>query len=225
MHGWKEAWDAATGNPSLVLANWALVAVAAIAGCVAWLTLRQIRQQAKTAYAALVAQFRPRIIVRKIELDPPSCDVYLARKGGDWRVVLSLVNTGGTVAHIRKCEAKFYWYKGVTAQMLKQIASTTREPFDMASGDRTRIEVAILSETGLASGLDDAGKFHSQLAMTEEVVLKQGHEQDLFPICSGTIQYTDDRGAIKPETGFWRAYHLKTQQFVASGDPEHEFCD
>jgi hypothetical protein len=220
MHGWNEAWDAATSGQSGVLANWALFAVGAIASCVAVCTLREIRQQGKTAYAALVAQFRPRIIVRKIELDPPSYAAYMERNGGSWRVVLSLVNRGGTVAHIQSCKAKFYWDKRAAPQTTKQICSETWETFDMGSGDRRQIEMVILSETVSPPEVD----FGFVMASEGIAVLEEHREQEGFPTCSGTILYADENGAVR-QTGFRRAYYLKAQQFFASGDPEHEFCD
>jgi hypothetical protein len=214
MHGLKDVFDALTSNRSLVLSNWALFLVGVIAGRIALRSLGEVKEQGKIASATLVTQFRPRLVVRKIELSPPLHTAGETNNSGNWRIAFSLINTGGTNAHIRSWDARLYWDKRDDTRRVVEICAKTWQPIDMPSGDRRQFEMLIPSDSGFKTILD-----------TEKIaVLERYKEQMLFPTCSGIIHYEDDNKVTR-QTGFERSFDLKDHRFVASTNSDEEFTD
>ncbi|MGO8719052.1 MAG: hypothetical protein ACLQMO_07515 [Acidobacteriaceae bacterium] len=58
-------------------------------------TLNVIREQTEISRKALVAQFRPKIVVRSITLDPDSVSEFDGRGDGRWEIKIYIVNRGG----------------------------------------------------------------------------------------------------------------------------------
>ena len=65
----------------------------------------RMRDQVEISRKALVAQFRPKIVVRSIRFDPSSVEEFDQRTNPSWRIEISIVNVGDTVAHVTRCEA------------------------------------------------------------------------------------------------------------------------
>jgi hypothetical protein len=90
------AWPECTQNWALLLT---LLAIAE--------QTNQTSRSADISVRTLVAQFRPKIVVRKIRLDPSSFVYYDRRGDGEWFVVIEFANVGGTSATIRRGTAWF----------------------------------------------------------------------------------------------------------------------
>jgi hypothetical protein len=206
MHDWYKAFVPDTWS------IWAVALVGLAAALVALRTLRAIERQGKIAYKTLVAQFRPKVIVRNVKLDPSSGEE--AQEGKQWKVQISLSNTGGTVAHIRSCEASLYWDKREEPRTSTEVCAETWSPFEMTSGERSDLEFEIPSEIG----------FPITLGVEEIDVTEKGVEQRVWLMCEGKLKYADDNGAER-ETGFLWAYLLKTREFTPSTDPDREYAD
>lgn len=69
----------------------------------------RLRDQVEISRKALVAQFRPKVVVRSIRFDPPSVEEFDRGTDTGWKIEISIVNMGDTVAHVKYCQAISYW--------------------------------------------------------------------------------------------------------------------
>lgn len=205
LHALKEAFAPGTWS------NWT---IGLTAGILAWRTLNAIKRQGDLAHATLVSTFRPKIVVRTINLIPDSTDGHTA---GDWTITLRLMNTGGSPAHIRDSRIDFDWLRR-SPDSLHHIQSAGVEEFSLAAGESKVVALTLQNE------IQGGANLHIQLRLSENTVLQGGHRQMTFLSCSGSILYADDIG-IKRTTGICRTYDIKTRSFVPSTSPEKEYVD
>jgi hypothetical protein len=194
------------------LPNIGLLGAGIIGIFVATRTLNAIKEQSKIANATLVTQFRPKVIVRSMRLDPPSF-IYFDRRGdGIWKIELQLMNIGGTVATIQKGLAFFQEY--VDGHPRKELAPflILEEKFSLRPGERRSLDYALSPE---------AFRDYMQVLETS-TTLKD--KQPCWPICHGAITYRDENGFDR-ETGFGREWNVKEERFDPLDDPKFEYQD
>jgi hypothetical protein len=171
------------------------------------------RRQAEIAYGAMVAQFRPLVSVRSMKLDPSSIVDAEKRNIAEWTLEITLINSGGTVAHIKNCSATLVMHGEQPSTTLHTYCSQEWPPFSLESGDRYQLKMSI---PGVS--------FSTQFAYLEHVVGEMGREQLSWPECTGTVKYEDGNGRSR-QTGFQRRWDMSTKRFILSGSPEAEYAD
>jgi hypothetical protein len=193
--------------------NWALVLVGALGVAAGIFTLKAIEEQGRIANAALIAQFRPKIVVRNMRLDPASWVYYERRADGKWKIELQIMNIGGTLAVVQKVEAFFQEYdkNGSPRKDLAEWKFWT-DPISLKPGERRALEIAL-----------DGERFKTYMH-TLEATAELADRQERWPVCHGTITYTDGNG-FNRETGFGRQWDVRAQHFEALGDPNYEYQD
>jgi hypothetical protein len=172
------------------------------------------RRQAEISYSAMVAQFRPLVSVRSMKLDPSSIVDAEKRNITEWTLEITLINSGGTVAHIKNCSATLVMHGEQPSTTLHTYCSQEWPPFSLESGDRYQLKMSI-------PGVN----FPTQFAYLEHVVGEMGREQLRWPECTGTVKYEDGNGRSR-QTGFQRRWYMSTKRFIPSGSsPEAEYAD
>jgi hypothetical protein len=176
-------------------------------------TLKTIEKQTEISRKALVAQFRPRIEVRRIQLNPPSVSEFDSCRNGIWEIQVHIINRGGTVAHVGMCEVSAYW-EGIHPNVFRDVIGDQKwKACSIEPGDTYEFTLQILKPD----------HFRNNLYAAESVV-KSGHEQYSFPVCQGFISYRDDNGCTR-DVAFDRDWDIKKQRFIPSDDPESEYSD
>jgi hypothetical protein len=172
-------------------------------------------EQAAISRQALVAQFRPKIIVRKMRLDP-SATLYFDRRGEDsWKIELHLHNSGGSVAHVRKCEGFFQVHDGSSGWTKESIAFLLNETlFDIPAGGKHQLDLPLPAER--------FRKILGDMEASSQGTDVGGAMRDDYLVFNGTITHRDDNG-IDRDTGFSRNLYMKTAKFLASDDPNEEY--
>jgi hypothetical protein len=220
----EQSVDSITKEPreadtAIQLSNWALVVIGGITGWAVWLQARDTRKaaeatltQAAISREALVVQFRPRVVVRSLKLNPSSEIYYLRRKDRGWKVEIVLFNAGGTVAHVHTCQA-FFQMIGSKGEWLDDLGHEYWDhQFDLPPGKRHSLNLILDAENFRT-------KFHGV-----EATYRLNRRQMRFPTCFGTISYKDDNG-FERETGFFREWSMDRKQFIVADDDAHEYQD
>ena len=198
------------------ITTWAIIAT----GCViAWQSnetrraAKATQEQAKIANATLVAQFRPRIVVRQMRLDPPSVTFYERRNDGKWKIIMQLANVGGTDATIMEGTGYFQEYWG--NQPNKDLAPwwILGKPIRILPGARSDIEYSLPAE-----------RFSGFMRSLEFSTAAKQRQPNRAPVFHGSIRYVDEIG-ITRETGFGRQWDVVNQRFVPIDDPTWEYQD
>lgn len=212
--------------PANVL-NVALVIVGAGGVAAALVTLRSIRKQAdlmagqlgemkssrEIETKTLVLQYRPRIVVRFVQADEFNWELGTR---GVARIQLTLVNTGGSPAHITGGDISMCW------------AQTSPQPFSdkiiMHQGTESRIE----SSTTLRPGEQTVWNRSLDIGATNDLNWANYHAglppaDDRALFLAGTVFYFDDLDTPR-RTGIYRKYDPKTKDFRAA-DVEREYTD
>ncbi|MGA3049925.1 MAG: hypothetical protein ABSD67_25205 [Terracidiphilus sp.] len=175
-------------------------------------TLHAIEEQSKISNAILATQFRPRVIVRSVKLDPSSCAIYDRRGDGSWKIEVLLTNVGGTLSHVQRCDVSFDLYAENGSPYETVGAQTLDEPFVLRPGDRHSLELKLPGD-----------KFRTILHAMETAFAN--HTTKLvWPTCRGTIVYHDENG-FERRTGFARQWEIETKHFKLIDDPENEYTD
>jgi hypothetical protein len=175
-------------------------------------TLNAIEEQSKIANAILATQFRPRVIVRSVRLDPASCVIYDRRDDGEWKIELILTNVGGTIAQVQRYEVSFDLYAENGSPYETVGAQTLDEPFELRPGDRHTLELSLPGD-----------KFRTILHAMETAFANHA-TKIVWPMCRGTILYSDDNG-FERRTSFARQWEMETKRFKVVDDPENEYVD
>ena len=175
--------------------------------------LEEIHAQADIARKTLVVQFRPKVRVRSMKLNPSTTAQLEMQSNGSWAVEINLINAGGTVAIIQECEATFFMQGEHPRVVTGQFCSEKWEPFSMQSGERKTLKLDI-----------PVKEFGVPFRTLWIAVVERGFQQLNWPTCMGTIKYADENGTIR-QTGFRWAWDAKGERFVASSDPEEEYAD
>jgi hypothetical protein len=198
--------------PRFTRPEWVIVYITAIYVFISAWTLIAVNKQANIANRALIAQFRPRIIVRAITLDPPTSAIYDGLDDKAWKIELHLKNSGGTVAHIQECVASFFLESTAPNPPPSENWTHKWGELSLAPGERSQLDLVFSSQ-------DLRAALHVM-----EYVVRHREDQYTWPICTGTIVYSDANG-LKRETGFFRKWEVDGQRFTPSGDPEKEYAD
>jgi hypothetical protein len=168
-------------------------------------------EQAEISRKALVAQFRPKIVVRTIQFDLPSVEEVDEQTNLTWKIEISIVNAGETIAHVTYCTAISFWMDNLKRSRA-QIAKEEWKPYSLNPGETKRLILPVEQST-----------FRTNLNIVERTV-GRGNEPQEFPVCKGNIFYSDENGHTR-ETGFERRWDIKHRRFIASDDPEAEYSD
>ncbi len=171
----------------------------------------RMRDQVEISRKALVAQFRPKIVVRSIRFDPSSVEEFDQRTNPSWRIEISIVNVGDTVAHVTRCEAISFWMDNLRRSRA-DIATNEWEPYSLQPGETKRLILPV-----------EQRDFRTSLHVVESAI-KRTNESQEFPVCKGYIFYTDENGHTR-ETGFERRWNIHLRRFIASEDPESEYSE
>jgi hypothetical protein len=198
-----------------------LLAVVGMAGIVvAVLTLRKLTEQteatknaAKISERTLIAQFRPKVIVRKVRLDPTSFIYYDRRNDGEWRIIMQLANIGGTRATVVSGLGYFQEYRGSSPINDLSPGWTLARPIAIEAGGIEEIEYSLKAE-----------QFRTYMHTLEASTDLRGKQPDRTPIFHGAIVYLDESG-IQRETGFGREWNVSEERFIPLGDPTFEYQD
>ncbi|MGA9668222.1 MAG: hypothetical protein WBQ94_03390 [Terracidiphilus sp.] len=194
------------------LPNVALFLAGIIGIIVANGTLNAIEEQSRISNVILATQFRPRVIVRSVKLDPSSCVLYDRRGDGAWKIEVMLTNVGGTVSHVQRCDVSFDLYAENGSPYETVGAQTLTEPFVLRPGDRHPLELSLPGD-----------KFRIIL-YAMETAFANHITKLVWPMCHGTITYADDNG-FERRTGFARQWEIETRRFKVADDPENEYAD
>jgi hypothetical protein len=123
-----------------VISNYLLVVVGIMTAGVALCSIKYLKEQAKISKDALVAQFRPRVEVRSINLIPSSAEEFEQSTGGRWELHVNLINCGGTAASVETCEASFQWGGE------RIVCSGSWANIHLKSGERYRLTMTITEQ-------------------------------------------------------------------------------
>lgn len=172
--------------------------------------------QAEISREALVSQFRPKIAVRRVRLDPPATKYFDRRMDGIWKLELTLHNIGGTTAHVQKCQGFFNLQSGEDGRSKDSVSGLyIDKPSDIPAGGKHPLEIRL-----------DEVRFRKMLGEVEDDVrLEDGSRGSIRPdwfLYYGTITYRDDNG-LDRDTGFSRQWYTRGQHFLASDDVEAEY--
>jgi hypothetical protein len=190
----------------------ALFVVGIIGIIVANGTLNAIEEQSRIANAILATQFRPRVIVRSVKLDPVSCVIFDRHGDGEWKIEVMLTNVGGTISQVQRCDVSFDLYTENGSPYETVGAKTLDEPFELRPGDRHALELSLPGD-----------KFRTIL-YAMEAAFSNHATKIVWPMCRGTILYSDDNG-LERRTCFARQWEIETKRFKVVDDPENEYVD
>lgn len=161
----------------------------------------ETRKQAKIANQTLIAQFRPRVIVR---------DIRLLQGETDWRLRLQIENLGGTNASIVKGELEIRWKVLNSEYVLLHKQSINA--FELLAGEEFLL-IATMTDN------DGFDRFNRKIRTLEEG-MRNTHTMQAI----GTIRYKDDSG-VSRKTGFCRNLDIKTQRFCPAPNSEDGYQD
>jgi len=168
---------------------------------------------AKISERALIAQFRPRVIVRSMRLDPSSYIYYDRRNDGEWRILMQLANTGGTKATVVRGIGYFQEYRDGSPREDLSKGWNLDSPIVIQPGERETIEYAL-----------DAAKFRTYMNTLEASTELKGKQPPRQPIFHGEFSYLDENG-VQRQTGFGRHWDVIEERFVPLDDPNFEYQD
>lgn len=193
--------------------NWWLVIIAACTGFViSWQTF-ETRRSVQISTKALVAQFRPKIVVRETILDPCATVYFDRRQDGQWKVIIRITNAGGTKAVISEGHGYFQEYQRTTPQRELSPCWILESPITIFPGEIIDIEYNLDAET-----------FKNYMKVLETSTTMAGKQPLRAPIFHGVLKYRDDIG-ITRETGFGRRWDVVAQRFALLDDPKFEYED
>jgi hypothetical protein len=192
------------------ITTWAIIATGFV---IAWQSI-ETRKAAEISRKALIAEFRPTVIVRKIVIDPCAV-IYFDRRGdeAEWKISLHLHNAGGTVAHVHKYSTWLHLFHAVSGGTKSLVGGLGEDaPFDIPAGGNHVVDLK-----------PDCRKFRAMLVAIG-AARENGQEADYF-VYIGTISYADDNGTTR-DTGFYRIWMGNQNQFfVPAKDPGLEYQD
>jgi hypothetical protein len=172
-----------------------------------------ILKQTTISERALIAQFRPKVIVRNLRLDPSFFVDYDRRSDGEWRILIQLANIGGTKATIFSGMGYFQEYRGRTPHQDLSPWWILKGPIVIEPGQRETIEYSL-----------DAEKVRMFMNGLEASTKLRGKQPDREPVFHGSFVYRDESG-IERETGFGRSWNVLEERFVPFDDPSFEYQD
>jgi hypothetical protein len=172
---------------------------------------RATHEQATIAKNALIAQFRPKIVIRSIQFNPSTVEEFDQQSNSAWKIEISIVNAGDTIAHVTYCAAISYWMDNLRRSRA-DIGTEEWEPYSLNPGETRRLILPVKQST-----------FRTNLNIVESAI-KRGNEPQEFPVCKGSVFYADENRHIR-ETGFERRWDIQRRRFIASEDPEAEYSD
>lgn len=166
----------------------------------------------------IALQFRPKLIVRKVELERSA-------EGNPVRIKYAVANTGGTDARILRIQGSVdyadvpgFWGNPSKGQRMTPPAYSQQidsvKPTVLIAGEERHLTLE------LDPTIIEKIKF-VEMRMKSNVTNPQ-----LVGLISllADIQYSDDVG-IKRKTGIWRTLDIETSRFTAIEDAEYEYQD
>jgi hypothetical protein len=195
---WTLRWNAITAIATAILI---LIGFGGVLAAIQ--TLKAINRQAHIANKTLIAQFRPRVVVRRIGL---------YNEAGNWGIRLLVVNIGGTNATIRDGWIDIQWRVGGEPRY-QALHQGRIEGFSLGAGEEQSFNIAI----------SDNSRFESKMHVFR-LALSEGRPNKYSMQAVGEIGYVDDSGAGK-KTGFFRILDIQSLRFGASQNTEDEYQD
>lgn len=174
----------------------------------------QTAKAAKIAHATFVTQYRPKVIVSNIALNPATSTEYDRLDDGIWKVELLLFNNGDTTAHVKHCEVGLSLWGDHPIIERERYQSKKWPHFCLAPRERKPLEMQIEGE---------GGELRIAIHVLENTV-RDGRQQVSTIMCAGIIKYADDNGAIR-QTEFRRGWDIRNKRFITYDNPEHEYQD
>jgi hypothetical protein len=170
------------------------------------------QESVKISGKALVAQFRPKVVVRSLTLTPSSVAEFDHKGIGVWEIEAAIVNKGDTPANVTMCSMEVFWERHFPDISRVAIESSEWNTFSIDPGEVYKLVLPI-----------KWAEFRISMTVLERVA-KDGDPQYEFPVCFGHVLYTDDNGH-KRETAWHRKWEIANRRFIPSIDNEEEYCD
>ena len=202
------------------LSNWVLAGLGVIGGLLALSTLCAIKRQAYLMEKTLVMQFRPKLIIRGIDVVPQKYrETNLGTRQVDedvaWNVECVIANTGGTVAHVMESNVTVSKI-GAPGERLPAIppygsSHNCFGEFDIGDGEQRTVRFALSP--------DDTMRFK-----TAQRLLIDSNINSVNNYCLGFIYYRDDVGTCR-RTAFCLLYDSERDCFDRVDNPNYEYSD
>jgi hypothetical protein len=160
-------------------------------------------KQSEIANKTLIAQFRPRVVVR---------DVSLLRDNPGWSFRIQIENLGGTNANVKRGDIEIRW-RVFSEHRYQVLHKESIRGFPLGAGDEYVGIWTITDEEMFASKIN-----------TFSMAFRDGKIGTFTMQAVGTIGYTDDSGMFK-KTGFCRNLDIETERFRSLPDSEDEYQD
>lgn len=170
--------------------------------------------QAMTARKAIVLQFRPRLIVRKVSLRQGT---YISTVGEpdrhQWKVEFTIANVGGSQAAIKRRGFEVSLFeKGLPARMPYEMHDPT-EPIRISAGQEIESSVLIKEEIVW---------YFKALQGAKGPYL--GHQPIAHMYFWGCVEYADDTNVVR-NMAVCRHYQTDSGKFVVIADSDYEYSD
>ena len=174
-------------------------------------TLKSIETQVEIANKTLIIQFRPKLVVRRIQLQPQTVAEFDASEGKEWEIAVHIINRGGTDAHIEMCDISAYWKGSYPDVIISKADQSKWGKFSISPGETENFILPVSNRK----------EFRKYLNTCEEAVAN-GKSQMLFPVCQGFISYLDGNG--RPyDLAFDRHWRVDVERFIPADNPDSEY--
>jgi hypothetical protein len=172
-------------------------------------TLEAIKKQSEIANRTLEAQFRPKVIVRRI-------DVTKDNEDSPWNIEIHVENVGGTIAFVQESAFEIRWKVAVdpphNPRKILQIGSI--EPFSLEAGGEHIASITVA----------DSSQFTSKISMIH-LGIRDGKPSMWSIRLAAVIRYKYGSGTVARKTGICRRLAVETSSFVGVDDSEEEYQD
>jgi hypothetical protein len=199
---------------------WAIILTFAVIGWQADETRKAAsaaEEQSRIANSTLIAQFRPRVIVRSIILKQNKTyfdgnDGQKLFRTDSWTVELLFVNVGGTGAQVLGVPLEIRWRDTPALHRYQPLHGAQIEGFPLGAGRENLTSIVV----------PNGGLFGSKIAVSD-LELKARKSFHAIQVV-GIVCYVDG-SSIERKTGFVRNLNLHTMRFTPSTNPEEEYQD
>jgi hypothetical protein len=165
--------------------------------------VEEMRKVSDIANRTLIAQFRPKVIIRRIEL---------IKGSGVWGIHVEVANVGGTNANVTGGKIDMRWRVGKELRD-QPLHRESIESFSLEAGGETSFNIAMTANE----------RFESKMHVFQ-LAFEEGRPDKYCMQAVGVLRYTDDSGAGK-KTGFFRNLDIETRRFYPVQNSEDEYQD
>jgi hypothetical protein len=177
--------------------------------------------QSEIANKTLIAQFRPKVIVRRIFLKRNDSE-YEGDDGQkfftveSWSFSFEFTNVGGTNAIVEDNYIEIRWDKLRRDGATELIKIESFKGFSLKSGEDRVVSIEVPERGSHIQNRMEIARARGRLHGTPP--------QENLLCCEGCIRYTD-MAATQRKTGFLRQWDVIRERFIASTNPEDEYQD